>query len=269
MDEELLEVLEFYHDSGIESILEDDITEDNVTSDLMLQNASVQLTSDLVPQNTGIQRNNGTVLQESVDWVSVANKLAMECQNLDELKQAINLFDGCAIKKLATNTVFSDGNPYSKIMLIGEAPGANEDLEGRPFCGASGILLDKMLNSINLNRDKVYISNTVFWRPPGNRRPSDCEINMCKPFVEKHIALVSPKILILVGSTACYALLDDQSTISRLRNKFHVYTNQFLSYPITTAVIFHPAYLLRQPMQKRLAWEDLQRIRDYLEKTLY
>ncbi|QXK92286.1 uracil-DNA glycosylase [Neoehrlichia mikurensis] len=255
MSEELLEVLKFYHDSGIDNILDDDITE-------IPQNTGVQLDNSIT-----LQDDNSITLQENIDWINIANRLAANCKSLDDLKQIVNSFDGCAIKKFATNTVFSDGNPCAKVMLIGEAPGANEDMEGKPFCGVSGKLLDKMLSAINLDREKVYISNTVFWRPPGNRRPSDCEISMCKPFVEKHIALISPKMLILVGSTACYALLDSQNTISKLRTKFHTYTNQFLEHSITTAVIFHPAYLLRQPMQKRLAWEDLQKIRDYLEEN--
>ncbi|MCV3769635.1 MAG: uracil-DNA glycosylase, partial [Wolbachia pipientis] len=140
-------------------------------------------------------------------------------------------------------------------------------LQGIPFCGASGMLLDKMLSAINLDRTKVYISNVVFWRPPGNRRPTDLELDICKPFVEKHIMLISPQILILVGGIACYSLLDNTKTISTLRGKFHIYTNQYLFRSITTVAIFHPAYLLRQPAQKRLAWEDLKRIREYLDSN--
>ncbi|GKS78713.1 hypothetical protein wHma_07200 [Wolbachia pipientis] len=128
----------------------------------------------------------------------------------NELRSAVESFEGCEIKKTATNTVFSDGNPNAKIMLVGEAPGANEDLQGIPFCGASGMLLDKMLNAINLDRTKVYISNTVFWRPPGNRKPTDLELDMCRPFVEKHVALVSPQILILVGESHVIAFLTAQ-----------------------------------------------------------
>lgn len=203
----------------------------------------------------------------SSDWIIKARNLASSCNRVDELRNAVMSFEGCEIKKTSTNTVFSDGNPNAKIMLIGEAPGVNEDLQGIPFCGASGMLLDKMLSAINLDRTKVYISNVVFWRPPGNRRPTDLELDICRPFVEKHIMLISPQILILVGGIACYSLLDNTKTISTLRGKFHIYTNQYLFRSITTVAIFHPAYLLRQPAQKRLAWEDLKRIREYLDSN--
>ena len=140
-----------------------------------------------------------------------------ECNTLSQLKKVMQNFNGCELKKTATQLVFSDGNPKSKVMLIGEAPGAEEDRQGRPFCGASGQLLDKMLNAINLNRDSVYITNVIPWRPPGNRTPSDDEIKIMKPFLIKHIEIVMPKILVAVGGSAAKAVVNIDGGILRHR----------------------------------------------------
>ena len=208
-------------------------------------------------------------IDNGIDFVmedNIQDKLTVDsCATLTELYQLVKNFTGCELKKYAQNTVLYDGNPQAEIMLIGEAPGANEDLQGIPFCGRSGKLLDKMLAAINLDRTKVYISNTVFWRPPANRQPTHQETEICRPFVEKHIALISPKIIVLVGGIAASTMLDSDVGISKLRGKFYEYTNKYLEKPIKTIVIFHPAYLLRQPKQKRLAWEDLQLIQKHLE----
>ncbi len=260
MRDEDLELLKFYYEVGIDCTL----TEGNEEKKGEKEKNSKAIQSPTIQAE--VQKKEQQSMFPS-DWIIEARKLASKCNSMDELRSAVKSFEGCEIKKTSTNTVFSDGNQSAKIMLVGEAPGANEDLKGIPFCGASGMLLDKMLSAINLDRTKVYISNAVFWRPPGNRKPTDLELDMCRPFVEKHIALISPHILILVGGISCYSLLDNTKTISTLRGRFHTYTNQYLSYSITTAVIFHPAYLLRQPAQKRLAWEDLKKIREYLNST--
>jgi len=189
--------------------------------------------------------------------------------DLASLREAILNFEGCALKSTATNTVFGDGIPTSKIMLIGEAPGATEDAQGIPFCGESGKLLDRMIESIGLSRTKnVYITNTIFWRPPGNRAPTDQEIEACRPFVEQHIALINPELLILVGSTAVTSLLGKHLQISRIRQEYYQYTNTYLNKSITTTALFHPAYLLRQPMQKKTTWYDLLKIREFIEKNI-
>jgi DNA polymerase len=194
-----------------------------------------------------------------------ARKLADSCKTLKELRDVVENFEGLSIKKTATNTVFADGNPDSEIMFIGEAPGAQEDIEGIPFCGQSGQLLDKMLGWVGLTREKnYYISNTIFWRPPGNRKPTPEETATCQAFVEKHIALINPKMLILVGGTATSAVLGQKTGISKLRGKYHEYTNPYLKKPIVVGVIFHPAYLLRSPGQKRHAWHDLLSIKHKL-----
>ena len=167
--------------------------------------------------------------------------------NIDDLKNALMNFDGCSLKFGAKNTVFGDGVRESEIMLIGEAPGATDDETGIPFCGESGILLGNMLKSIGLVREKnFYITNTMFWRPPANRAPTDEEIEICRPFVEKHIALIKPKLLILVGSTAVTSLLGKHLQISKIRQEYYNYTNKYLVYSkntdgITTTALFHPA----------------------------
>lgn len=197
-----------------------------------------------------------------------ARVLADQCATLEELREAVMSFDGCALKKTASKTVFSDGNPKALVMVIGEAPGAQEDIQGIPFCGPSGKLLDQMFAGIGLTRrDNLYISNTVFWRPPGNRQPSPEETAICLPFVEKHIALISPKLLVLSGGTATTALLQKDQSISRLRGKIYEYTNSYLSSPMPTLLTYHPSYLLRQPTQKRLAWQDMIMIKHFLRNN--
>lgn len=194
-----------------------------------------------------------------------AKAIADKCKTLDELKKEVMNFEGCSIKKTATNTVFADGNPKSDLMFIGEAPGAQEDIEGIPFCGASGKLLDNMLKFADFSRkDNFYITNTIFWRPPGNRKPTPEEINICKPLVEKHISLISPKLLVLIGGTATTAFLDTKTGITKLRGKYFDYTNTYMDKTIPLGVLFHPSYLLRSPGQKRFAWQDMLSIKNKL-----
>lgn len=188
--------------------------------------------------------------------------LAAQCGSLDALRQAILDFDGCALKQTATNTVFADGNPQARIMLIGEAPGADEDRIGRPFVGQAGRLLDRMLASIGLDRDQVYITNILPWRPPGNRNPSPAEVEMCLPFVQRHIALIAPDIVVLLGGVAAKALLDTASGITRLRGRWTSLDVAGRAVPVLP--MFHPAYLLRQPAQKSLAWADLLALKQRL-----
>ena len=180
--------------------------------------------------------------------------------SLDKLKKSINDIKHCNLKNNAKNIVFSDGNPKSKIMLIGEAPGANEDEEGLPFVGRAGALLDKMLAAINLDRKKVYISNIINYRPPDNRRPTDEEIKRYLPFISKHIEIINPKILVLLGSTAMNALIGNEVVISKMRGKW--IEKNFGNCKTSVIITFHPAFLMRQPAQKKLAWTDLKMIRD-------
>ena len=197
--------------------------------------------------------------------IEEAKQAAEKANNLEELKKAVEDFEGCNLKKMATHTVFGDGNPDSNVMILGEAPGNDEDLQGVPFCGEAGKMLDKMFDAINMNRqDNIYIGNVLFWRPPGNRKPTKEELAICKPFVERHIALINPDILVLVGSTAMSAILDTSSTISKMRGDFIDFAPNFLSNPIKTFTIFHPSYLIKQPSKKRVAWQDLLTLEKFL-----
>ncbi len=182
---------------------------------------------------------------------------ASAANTLDELRDALAAFEGCALKQTATNLVFSDGNPEADIMILGEAPGAEEDRRGVPFVGASGKLMDQMLAAIGLDRSAAYISNIIFWRPPGNRNPTTAEVAACMPFVQRHIALVRPRILVFVGGASAKAMLDRKEGIMRLRGKWYDYHSPDLGSPIPALATFHPAYLLRSPGQKRAAWRDL------------
>lgn len=204
-------------------------------------------------------------------------ELAKNANTLEELRDAIANFDGLALKRTATNMVFSDGNPEARIMLVGEAPGADEDRQGKPFVGQSGQLLDKILASIGLSRAgedmsrAVYISNMLNWRPPGNRTPTPAEIEISLPFIEKHIMLVKPQILILCGGVSAKSLLGSNVSVSKLRKKWHDYKplNTELhssgASPIKAIVTYHPAYLLRTPIQKRAVWQDMLMLQESLE----
>jgi uracil-DNA glycosylase len=185
---------------------------------------------------------------------------ADKANDLERLKKSILDIKNCSLKNSATNMVFSDGNPKSNIMILGEAPGSNEDQEGLPFVGRAGTLLDKMLASINLDRKNVYISNIINYRPPENRRPTDEEMNRYLPFIKKHIEIIAPKILILLGSTAMNALISNDSVISKVRGQW--IEKEFGECKTFVIVTFHPAFLMRQPTQKKLAWVDLKMIRD-------
>tara|TARA_B100000686_G_scaffold343442_1_gene424295 strand:- start:394 stop:1224 length:831 start_codon:yes stop_codon:yes gene_type:complete len=192
---------------------------------------------------------------------------AVEFENVltvSQLKEVVENFDQCGLKRTATKTVFADGNPEADVMLVGEAPGADEDRSGLPFVGVAGQLLDRMLAAIELDRTSVYITNLLFWRPPGNRNPTNEEIEQCLPLVQRHIALIRPRILVLVGSISAKTLLRRPEGITRLRGRWYDYELAEPKGSIATTCIFHPAFLLRQPKNKREAWNDLIAIRKRL-----
>ena len=207
--------------------------------------------------NHNLIYNNKAINRYKKDNIEISTDKA---NNLERLKKSINLIKNCSLKNNATNMVFSDGNPKSRIMLVGEAPGSNEDKEGLPFVGRAGALLDKMLAAIDLDRKKVYISNIINYRPPDNRRPTDEEIKRYLPFITKHIEIINPKILVLLGSTAMNALIGNDVVISKMRGKW--IEKKFGSCKTSVIIIFHPAFLMRQPAQKKVAWIDLKMIRD-------
>jgi len=195
-----------------------------------------------------------------------ARSLARSAHSVAELRDALERFEGCGLKHTATNLVFADGNPKASLMIVGEGPGAEEDRQGLPFVGPSGRLLDRMLACIGLDRGSVYISNVLFWRPPGNRTPQDTETAACLPFVERHIELVDPHFLLLLGGKSAKTLLGRSEGILRLRGRWIHYQHVGLARPIPALATLHPAYLLRQPAQKRLAWRDFLALREALTR---
>ena len=200
-----------------------------------------------------------------------ARALANACNDLTALRAALEKFDGCPLKTTATNLVFGTGAPSADVMLIGEAPGRDEDRQGEPFVGASGQLLESMLGFVDLDRTaNVYITNILPWRPPGNRQPTAAETSACLPFLERHIALVAPRALLFLGGTAAKTLLNRDEGITRLRGKWYDYTSPALEAaglaPIPAMATLHPAYLLRQPAQKRAAWLDFLSVRERLDR---
>lgn len=281
-----IELLEFYLDNGLDEVFSEksqnlllsknseiiSLKTSAMQSFIKPESSISQAISTLAKKSQQItpmdfsNQSSGSKFQSLNDIITQAKTLAQSAQNLAELRQAIENFDGCNLKKMATNTVFADGNPNSKVMLIGEAPGNNEDLQGIPFCGDSGKLLDEMFRSINLTRaENFYITNVIFWRPPGNRRPTDEELAICRPFVERHIQLINPRVLVLVGATSMAAVLHINEAISKIRGKFMDFTPNFLPQPIKTFAIFHPSYLLRQPTKKKIAWLDMLKLEEFLK----
>lgn len=200
---------------------------------------------------------------QSGDEVMQARSEAARAATLEELERILSAFEGCALKQTARRLVFSDGNPAGRLMLVGEAPGRDEDAQGKPFVGRSGQLLDRMLAAIGLDRTGVYIANVVPWRPPGNRTPSPLETEICKPFIARQIELADPDVLIFLGGAASKAITGTNEGILRARGKWSSYHTGKREIPCMATL--HPAYLLRQPAQKRLAWRDMLAIRERLE----
>jgi uracil-DNA glycosylase len=194
-----------------------------------------------------------------------AREMAAAATTLAELRAAVEAFDGCSLRRTATHTVFADGNPAAPLMLIGEAPGADEDRIGRPFVGRSGQLLDRMLAGIGVTRaENAYITNVLFWRPPGNRKPTPEETAICLPFVWRHIALLRPKIVVLCGGTATATLLNRTDGITRLRGRWFDLPVPAVAMPVLALATYHPSFLLRAPAHKNESWRDLLSIQSKL-----
>jgi uracil-DNA glycosylase family 4 len=194
----------------------------------------------------------------------------VQARTLEELKAELLAFEGCSLKKTAKNLVFGDGNPKAAVMMVGEAPGEDEDRQGLPFVGVSGKLLDRMASFVGLTRENFYISNILPWRPPGNRSPSDQEIAACLPFIERHIALVQPKFLILLGGVAMKSLLKTKDGITKLRGRklTYIYTDADGAEKSCVCMpMFHPAYLLRQSAHKRFAWRDFLAFKKFMSES--
>lgn len=201
-----------------------------------------------------------------IESVKSAAALCQNISSMEELKRIVENFDGCALKYNAKNTVIGDGNPKAKIMFIGEAPGAEEDMIGKAFVGRSGQLLNKILAAIGLDREHCYICNILPWRPPGNRAPSDAEIAICLPFLKKQIEIVKPNYIFTLGAVAANSLLEISETVSKLRGKWMDYTADD-GRNIKVMVGYHPAYLLRTPAQKAKMWADVLRLKNEIDKN--
>ena len=264
------EILTWYRDAGIDVALldepvnrfEESALKASSTKSVLQETKPSQ--STLQPRRPNVPARTAQATVPDHGTVERATTLAENCKSLDELREAIEQFDGCNLKFSARTTVFCDGNPDSEIMLVGEAPGRDEDAQGLPFVGRSGQLLDKMLAAIGLDRQSVYISNLLPWRPPGNRTPTPAEAEICRPFIERHIELAAPEILILVGGAPSKALLNEKNGIMSLRGKWR--SLSFGNRDIPVMPMLHPAYLLRTPGHKRLAWNDLLAVKTKIQQ---
>jgi uracil-DNA glycosylase family 4 len=194
-----------------------------------------------------------------------AREAARTAPTLEALRELLEKFDGCALKSTATRLVFADGNPQARIMFVGEAPGREEDIEGLPFVGRSGKLLDRMIAAIGLDRSSAYIANVIPWRPPGNRTPTPQETQICLPFIQRQIELVDPDVLVTLGNPSTQTLLQTREGIMKTRGRWFDYDTG--TRTIRAIATFHPAYLLRSPSYKRMSWQDLRAIAKALEQV--
>jgi uracil-DNA glycosylase len=267
------ELLAFYQEAGVDALL-GEVPVDRFAGDAPAATADVDAAAR--PKAGTAPAPVRTVLARDLDRngraslappapdaaVMAAREAAREAGSLDELRAILERFEGCALRATATQLVFADGNPQARVMFVGEAPGRDEDLEGRPFVGRSGKLLDRMMAAIGLDRGSAYIANIVPWRPPGNRTPTPQETAICLPFILRQIELADPAILVCLGNPSTQTLLNSRDGIIKTRGRwfaFHTGTRE-----IRAIATLHPAYLLRQPLQKRLAWRDFLAIKKAL-----
>lgn len=256
------ELLAFYLEAGVDCALSDEpvnwLSEETAIEEPPAPKPALFRTANPAPTR---------VLAEPAPAPDVAitsaREIAPTAASLEDLRALLDRFDGCALKATATRLVFADGNPQAKIMFVGEAPGRDEDLEGLPFVGRSGKLLDLMMAAVGLDRTSVYIANIIPWRPPGNRDPSPQETQICLPFIRRQIELVDPDVLVCLGKPSSQAVLDLKDGIMKTRGKWFDYDTG--KRKIRAMATFHPAYLLRQPIYKRLAWQDFRAVKKALQ----
>jgi DNA polymerase len=258
------DLLAFYLETGVDCALSD------MPVNRLSEDVAAEEKAPLKPpllHNAGPARSRPAPEPAPAPDIAIASarELAPQAKSLQELQALLEKFDGCALKSTATRLVFADGNPKAKLMLVGEAPGRDEDIEGLPFVGASGKLLDLILAAIGLDRTGVYIANIIPWRPPGNRDPSPQETQICLPFIKRQIELVDPDVLVCLGKPSSQAVLELKDGIMKTRGKWHDYDTG--ARKIRAMATFHPAYLLRQPIYKRLAWQDFRAIKKALTKS--
>ncbi|MGX1105043.1 uracil-DNA glycosylase family 4 [Bradyrhizobium elkanii] len=256
----LQQLLAFYLEAGVDCALGDApinrLEEPEPVPAPAAPRPSVALNPLRPPPMPSVPRSEITVAPDAA--IASAREAARTAPTLEALRTLMENFDGCALKHTATRLVFADGNPQARVMFVGEAPGRDEDIEGLPFVGRSGKLLDRMIAAIGLDRSKTYIANVIPWRPPGNRTPTPQETQVCLPFIQRHIELVNPDVLVTLGNPSTQALLGTREGIMRTRGKWIDYDTG--TRTIRAVATFHPAYLLRSPSYKRLSWQDLRAI---------
>jgi uracil-DNA glycosylase family 4 len=254
------QLLAFYLEAGVDCALTE--TPVNRLSDPDLIPAPSEIA---LPKPVRVAAPIPAARAEAAPAPEAAIQSARTAPTLEALRALLENFDGCALKSTATRLVFADGNPQARIMLVGEAPGREEDIEGLPFVGRSGKLLDRMIAAIGLDRSSAYIANVIPWRPPGNRTPTPQETQICLPFIQRQIELSNPDVLVTLGNPATQALLSTREGIMKTRGKWFDYDTG--SRVIRALPTFHPAYLLRSPSYKRLAWQDLRAIAKALQQA--
>jgi uracil-DNA glycosylase family 4 len=265
----LKQLLAFYLEAGVDCALADEPVNrlaepDPVPAAAPREVAPPRMLREASAAVPPIVRSETAVAPEVA--IASAREAARTAPTLEALRALLENFDGCALKHTATRLVFSDGNPQARVMFVGEAPGRDEDIEGLPFVGRSGKLLDRMMAAIGLDRSKAYIANVIPWRPPGNRTPTPQETQVCLPFVQRQIELVNPDVLVTLGNPSTQTLLSTREGIMRTRGKWSDYdTGTRIIRAIAT---FHPAYLLRSPSYKRMTWLDLRAIAKVLEQVV-
>jgi len=259
----VLELLTFYLEAGVDCALAEEPV--NRLSDPDAVPAAIETAPPqpvrIVPAAIPMARAETAPAPEAV--IQSAREAARTAPTLETLRALLENFDGCALRHTATRLVFADGNPQARIMFVGEAPGREEDIEGLPFVGRSGKLLDRMIAAIGLDRTSAYIANVIPWRPPGNRTPTPQETQICLPFIQRQIELVNPDVLVTLGNPSTQTLLSTREGIMKTRGRWFDYDTG--TRTIRALATFHPAYLLRSPSYKRLAWQDLRAIAKALE----
>src|SRR5437588_13118397 len=264
----LQQLLAFYLEAGVDCALGDEPVDrlaepDNVPVAAVAPReiAAPRPVREIPAAMAAVPRADIAVVPEAA--IASAREAARTAPTLEALRALLETFDGCALKHTATRLVFADGNPQARVMFVGEAPGRDEDIEGLPFVGRSGKLLDRMIAAIGLDRTRAYIANIIPWRPPGNRTPTPQETQICLPFIRRQIELVDPDVLVCLGNPSSQGILGTKEGIMRTRGRWVDYDTG--TRTIRAMATFHPAYLLRSPTYKRLAWQDFRAIRKTLQ----
>ena len=264
----LRQLLAFYLEAGVDCALADEPVDrlaepDVVPAPVVRETAPPRAVREMPAATPPVPRSEIAPAPEAA--IASAREAARTAPTLEALRALLENFDGCALKNTATRLVFADGNPEARIMFVGEAPGRDEDIEGLPFVGRSGKLLDRMIAAIGLDRSKAYIANVIPWRPPGNRTPTPQETQICLPFIQRQIELVNPDVLVTLGNPSTQTLLSTREGIMKTRGKWFDYDTG--TRTIRALATFHPAYLLRSPSYKRMSWQDLRAIAKVLEQA--